>query len=212
MRFGAILSVLSLGLLAIAIPTPSLQDVAVARSAPMDLVVRDVASPAVSFDKDVGDVIPARATAADDFMAQLNSINDDLKAKASQLSALTDVNAWVALVAAIEVHIGVLVNLFASVSISVAVNVQAMAAVTAEIFINIAVILQAAIAAKVNLEARIAIIVQIWIGLFTHIGVALTPLAAPIYSAINASPAATAFVSLGINIVVSLGIAVGVKA
>ncbi|KDQ11547.1 hypothetical protein BOTBODRAFT_452131 [Botryobasidium botryosum FD-172 SS1] len=183
MRFGAILSVLSLGLLAIAAPTPSLQDVAVARSAPVDLVVRDVVSPALSFDKGVGDVVAARAAAADDFMAQLNSINNDLKAKASQLDVVADVNAWIALVAAIEVHIGVLVNLFT-----------------------------AAIAAKVNLDARIAIVVQIWIGLFTHIGAAWTPLAAPIYSAINASPAASALVSLGINIVVSLGIVVGVKA
>ncbi|KDQ11546.1 hypothetical protein BOTBODRAFT_452102 [Botryobasidium botryosum FD-172 SS1] len=205
MRFGAILSVLSLGLLAIAAPTPTLQDVAVARSAPVDLVVRDIASPAVSFDKGVGDLVAARA-AADDFMTQLNNINNNLETIAAPF---IDVKVVVTaeVLATVQAQINVLVGLFINVGIFLQIDINVVAAIFASISINVAVILSAAVKAGLKVD----VVVQAFIALLGHIGSASAPLANSIYAIISVSVFVQLFVGLGINVVALLSVAVGVS-
>lgn len=162
MRFGAILSVLSLGLVAIAAPTAYVQETAVARSAPVDLAVRDIVAPMASYEKRAESIVVARAS-VDNFMDTINSVKselDNLAAPFSECSFLgpivgrigtesdfpllvgqaqtrsvLDDSDWEGIFASITVQLNILVTLFADVSLLGLINIQVVASICASIFI-----------------------------------------------------------------------------
>ncbi|KDQ19052.1 hypothetical protein BOTBODRAFT_171014 [Botryobasidium botryosum FD-172 SS1] len=198
MRFGAILSVLSLGLVAFAAPTAHVQESAIARRAPVEVAAREVVAP----------VARSTSESVEDFINKLQSVKSELDCVVEEIESNNQYKSvrsndewdWEGTFNTVTVQLNVVVNVFTDCSFVSEIDVQEIAELVAAIIIDIVIILYAALKASTDCNDYISSTVTIVITICGSVTSDWSSLCSPIYEIINSCSYTEYFGYLNINI------------
>ncbi|KDQ12471.1 hypothetical protein BOTBODRAFT_189196 [Botryobasidium botryosum FD-172 SS1] len=157
MRFGAILSaVLSFGLLVVAAPTSNVQDVAVARSLPIDLAIRDVSAPVARYveERDAFASIQTREdfiTTVKNAQAVIVKLCADITI---QINAKVDVAVVLKFFADLTVQLDIILKACASIGLLIDINL--VVKLILDIFVTICVVLKLCLTVYVDVAVIVS--------------------------------------------------------